>query len=87
MKMERNVYKEVQCVPPSEKYEEPEIHTGNYHHSIMFKFVRLKMRLSCHASYHLNTSLMGPSIASVILCNPGIVGKIEIIMSIEINNY
>ena len=30
---------------------------------IMFKFARLEMRLSCHASYHLNTSLMRPSIA------------------------
>ena len=29
MKMERNVYEEMQCAAPSEKYKE--IHTGNYH--------------------------------------------------------
>ena len=29
MKMERNVYEEMQCAPLSEKYEE--IHMGNYH--------------------------------------------------------
>ena len=36
MKMERNVYEEVQCAPPSEKYEESEIHTarGNYHFQV-----------------------------------------------------